>query len=147
MVEKTKTPAGIPDLSQTEVKAAKKEGATDYIKDGVAAAMSADTGTTGDADLSAERTKFQVAPDINSTDIAPLLNLSVDDLTKRLKSKAVEDAIDFEVAKGLLALERSGKNRTGYVKALCSAIGVKSPYEVTIAGPAYTNDETAVTEL
>lgn len=146
MTDKTKMPAGVPDLTQSEIKEAKKEGAKDVIKEGVAAAMASDTGTTGDAEESAERAKYQVAADLQSTFIAPLLDLSLEELQRRLKSKA-DDAIDFETAKGLLHLERSAKNRTSYVKALCAAIGVKSPLEVTTAGPSYTNDDTSVTQL
>jgi hypothetical protein len=46
-----------------------------------------------------------------------------------------------------LGLERSGQNRTEHVKVLCERLGVKSPYEVTQAGPAWTNDQTLLTEI
>lgn len=146
MVEKTHTPVGSPDLTRKEVDDAKKEGVTDYIKEGSKNAMVADTGTTGDADEMAERLSKQVSPDLNTTFIAPLLNLSVDDLKKRFDPKQ-PGFVDFEHAKGLLALERAGRNRTEYVQLLCKQIGVKSPYEVTSAGPAFTNDVTAITTL
>ncbi len=146
MVAKTETPNGIPDLKQTEVADAKKEGALDYIKDGQKAAMASDTGTTGNAEESAERLRKQIAPDLNTTFIAGLLDLAPSEFTRRLKPKE-DDAIDFETAKGLMALERSGRNRTNYVKALLVAIDAKSPYEVTSAGPPYTNDESNITEL
>lgn len=149
MVEKTMMPAGVPDLKQSEIADAKKEGAKEYIKDGVAAQMASDTGTTGDAELSAERRKYQVAPDLNTTFIASFLDDSLDDLTNRLRDNPKGDAdhIDFETAKGLLHLERAGRNRTGYVKALMAAIGVKDVTLVTNAGPSYTNDESSITAL
>lgn len=145
MPENNETAAGVA-LSESEIKKAKKEGALEYIKDGSNAAMAAETGTTS-YEAAAESEKYRVDPALNTTFIAPLLDLAVDDLKRRLKDEKAEDAISFEVAKGLLALERAGKNRTSYVKVLCAAIGVDSPYEVTNAGPAYTNDDTAVTAL
>jgi hypothetical protein len=48
----------------------------------------------------------------------------------------VQGFIDFETAKGLLDLERSGQNRTEYVEALCKRLGVDDPRDVTHAGPA-----------
>lgn len=48
---------------------------------------------------------------------------------------------------GLMELERSGKNRTEYVAAMCERLGVKSPLEVTSAGPGHTNDVTAVNKI
>jgi hypothetical protein len=40
---------------------------------------------------------------------------------------------------GLLETERSGKNRTDTVNVLCTRLGIATPYEVTSAGPNYTN--------
>jgi hypothetical protein len=40
---------------------------------------------------------------------------------------------------GLLETERSGKNRTDIVKVLCDRLKIATPYEVTSAGPNYTN--------
>lgn len=48
---------------------------------------------------------------------------------------------------GLMELERSGKNRTEYVAAMCERLGVSSPLEVTSAGPGHTNDVTAVNKI
>lgn len=146
MVEKTNTEAGV-DLSKGEIAKAQKEGALDYIKDGSKNAMRSDTGTTGDPEAMAEAERLRVPAGFESTFVAPLLDLSVDDLKRRLTDEKAQDFIPFDTAKGLLALERAGKNRTSYVKLLCGVIGVKSPYEVTDAGPAYTNDTSNVTEL
>jgi len=143
MVEKTQTEAHVK-LSAKEIEEAKKDGALDYIKDGSKHAMASDTGTPS-YEAVGEVERFRVAPGFESTFLAPALDASVGDLEKRLKDD--KDPLGFEDAKGLLALERSGKNRTGYVKMLMKFIGVKSPYDVTDAGPPYTNDETAITEL
>lgn len=145
MTDKTNTEAGVA-LSKKEIEGAKKEGALDYIKEGSTAAMAADTGTTS-YESAGDTERFRVDPALNTTFIAPLLDLDLAELKRRLTTKKEDDAIPFEQAKGLLALERAAKNRTGYVKALCSAIGVDSPYQVTSAGPSYTNDETAVSAL
>jgi hypothetical protein len=52
-----------------------------------------------------------------------------------------------EKVAGLLELERSGKNRTEYVKALMARLGVDHPNEVTAAGPGYTNDVSSLNTL
>jgi hypothetical protein len=126
---------------------AKKEGALDMVREGGAAAVLADTGTAGDPDDLAEAQRLRVAPDLQSTVIAPLLDLPLETLVQRLSNDKVQGFIDFETAKGLLHLERSGQNRTEYVKALCNRIGVDDPRDVTTAGPGYTNDVTALNHL
>lgn len=146
MTEKTNTEAGVK-LSRKEIEDAQKEGALDYIKDGSKNAMRSDTGTTGDPDDAEKVQKFKVDPSLNTTFIADFLDLSADDLNRRLTDTKADDFIDFENAKGLLALERSGKNRTEHVKVLIKAIGVDSPYQVTTAGPPYTNDTSNITDL
>lgn len=146
MTDKMKTAAGV-ELSKAEIQEAQKDGALDYIKDGSKLAMATDTGTTGDLDAAAKAESKRVSPSLNTTFIAQLLDLSVDELKKRLTNSKAEGFIDFENAKGLLALERAGKNRTEYVRLLMEVIGVKSPYEVTNSGPSYTNDQTSLSKL
>lgn len=106
-----------------------------------------DTGTTSDYDKAAEQQAKQVPADFQSTLFAPFLDLPLDELKSRLTDAKSPNPIGHEHARGLLALERSGKNRTDYVQMLCKVIGVKSPLEVTTAGPAYTNDTTSITPL
>lgn len=77
---------------------------------------------------------------------APLLDLGLEEFEKAIKEGA-DDPVPEEKVAGLLELERSGKNRTDYVQALCKRLGVKSPYEVTAAGPGYTNDVAATTAV
>ncbi len=142
----TTTPTGAK-LTEKEIKDAQKEGALDYIKEGSANAMATDTGTTGDFEAMAEAESKRIAPDANTTFLAPLLDLSEDDLKRRLTDERADDFIAFEDAKGLLALERAGKNRTSYVRLLCGVLKVDSPYEVTNSGPPYTNDTSNISAL
>lgn len=144
-------PGGI-QLTRTEVEDAKHDGALDYVKEGGGRALAADTGTTGDAELSAQAALIRVAPDLPTTFLAPLLNLPLDTLVTRLTNDKVDGFIDLENAKGLLALERAGRNRTDWVKALCERIGDDvgrkvHPHEVSPAGPGYTNDVHPISEL
>lgn len=149
MTDKTTTEAGVT-LTQAELDKAKKDGVLEHAKD--AAKIEAETGLTsvhdkGSTERLAEQQRLRVDSSLPSTFIAPLLDLSEDDLKKRLSDEKSADFIDFENAKMLLNLERSGKNRTGYVKVLLKAIGTDDPYKVTPAGPPYTNDQTSITEL
>lgn len=146
MTEKIKAVADT-ELSTKEVAQAKHDGALEYVKDASKRAMATDTGTTSDFEKAAEQQSKQVPADFQSTFFAPLLDLSVDELEHRLTDPNAEHPIGHEHARGLLALERSGRNRTDQVKMLCKVIGVKSPFEVTSAGPAYTNDTTSITPL
>lgn len=144
MTDKVKTPDGLPDLSKAEVEKAKHDGAVEYIKDGVAGTMASDTGTTGDADAAAEAQAKRVRADLNTTPLEPLLNLGLDAF-KDTVSEDADKPIDEDSIRGLLALERNGRNRTDYVRALMKRLDVKSPYEVTHGGPGYTNDVSNVT--
>lgn len=135
------------EVSQKEMDEAHKEGALEAVREGVRAAVLADTGTTGDEDAMAEAERLRVAPDLQSTVLAPLLALPLDTLVKRLSNDKVEGHIGFEDAKGLLHLERSGQNRTPYVEALMKRLGVKDPRDVTSAGPSYTVDVSNVSHL
>jgi hypothetical protein len=76
----------------------------------------------------------------------PLLDLGVDEFQRRIGDDT-DGGIAEEKVAGLLSLERAGRNRTPYVKAMVDRLGVDSPYEVTNAGPGYTNDVHPITEL
>lgn len=141
------TEIGGVELTDKEIADAKKEGVKDVISDRMLGAVLTDTGTKADLDDAADEQRFRVRFDLESTFIAPLLDLGVDELKDRLTDQKREDFIAFEDAKGLLHLERSGKNRTPYVKMLMKVIGVDDPYKVSPAGPPYTNDATNVSKL
>ncbi|WP_343518098.1 hypothetical protein [Sphingomonas sp.] len=144
--KKLETPDGVPDLSAAEVKAAQKEGVKENVKQYTRARLAADTGTDGDIEETAKRDQMRVPADLNTTFIAPLLNLGLDEFKDRVAEKAKEP-LDENTVKGLLALERNGKNRTDYVQALMKRLGVKTPYDVANGGPGYTNDVTSVSAL
>lgn len=77
---------------------------------------------------------------------AGLIDLGADDFAARIAENA-DDPVPEEKVAGLLELERSGQNRTPYVQAMMKRLKVKSPYEVTSAGPGYTNDVQPITKL
>lgn len=135
-------PRPVPELSDTEKAEAEKEG--------VKAAL-AQSAQTNFATRSATE-----SPDSSAADKWPgrheiMQWASVVDLGLEAFEAAVsadaENTIPEDKVAGLLELERSGKNRTQYVAALCKRLGVKSPYEVTNAGPGHTNDVTSVTQI
>lgn len=127
------------ELSEKERDEARKEGALDAFKEGGKQAVILDTGTTADDEALAEAERLRVAPDIQSTFLAPLLDLPIDTLVERMTNDKVAGFIGFEDVKGLLHLERSGKNRDIYVDAMCKRLGIDDPRDVTSAGPPYTN--------
>lgn len=77
---------------------------------------------------------------------AGLIDLGIEDFEARVAESA-DDPVPEEKVAGLLELERSGQNRTPYVQAMMKRLKVKSPYEVTAAGPGYTNDVNPVTRF
>lgn len=142
-----KTEIGGVELSKGEIEAAKRDGVKDAIADGMTGALAADTGTKAPDDAVLDAQKWRVRPDLQSTFLAPLLDLGLDELKDRLTDEKHDFFIPFEEAKGLLHLERSAQNRTEYVGLLMKVIGVDDPYKVTSAGPGFTNDVTATTKL
>jgi hypothetical protein len=77
---------------------------------------------------------------------AHIVELGVEEFVKAVAKDAEPLIAEGKIA-GLLELERSGKNRTPFVKALCDRLGVKDPREVTSAGPSYTVDVTPISHL
>jgi hypothetical protein len=140
------TPAGIPKLSEGELAKAKKDGALDYVKQGVAAAMASDTGTSTDLTELAEERAKRLQGHINITPLEPYVALGLDAFKDAIAEDA-EPVIPEEEVKGILAIERNGQNRTQYVQALCKRLKVDSPYEVYHGGPAFMNDVSSVTTL
>lgn len=140
----TKKNSNPTDLSANEIAAAQKEGAKEFVKQGAAASMAADTGTDGEIDSDALAKRMP--PDLNTTPLAHYLDLGIDAFKDAVAADADPVLADDDV-KGVLALERNGPNRTDYVRALCNRLGVKSPYEVYHGGPGFTNDVSSVTAL
>lgn len=131
-----------PSVSQKEIDAAKKEGVLEAAREDAKAAYryAADANLAGDA----ETKRYPGSSDIMQW--AGILDLGIEAFEDRIADGS-DDPVPEEKCAGLLELERSGKNRTDYVQALMKRLGVKSPYEVTGAGPGYTNDTAPVTKL
>jgi hypothetical protein len=125
-----------PDLSESELKAARKEGQIEAIKESAKAVF-----TSGAADEYGHEgnvARFQGPNDV--AHIQDLVDLPVEELQNVLDGKHNRGPITEARVAGLLEVERSGKNRTDRVDLLCKHLGIDSPYEATAAGPAYTND-------
>lgn len=133
---------GLPNVSQSEIDAAKKQGILDAHKE--AAKDSYRYATDGNLMSDPTGPQYPGSDDIMQWE--PLLSLSPDEFKARV-AKDADAPVPEEKVAGLLKLERAGQNRTDYVKALCARLGIKSPYEVTNAGPGYTNDTTSVSAL
>jgi hypothetical protein len=134
--------AGLASPSVSAVESARNEGVTEAIKEDAKEAYRYAT----DGQLPGESSARQFTGSDEIMQYADLLSLSEDALKARIAPGAGVPVPEEKVA-GLLALERAGQNRTGYVQLLCKRLGVKSPYEVTNAGPAYTNDTTSITAI
>lgn len=77
---------------------------------------------------------------------AGVIDLGIEAFKDAIAEDADAPIPESKVA-GLMELERSGKNRTEYVAAMCERLKVSSPLEVTNAGPGFTNDVTAVNQI
>lgn len=134
--------AGLPKVTGNQIESAQKEGIKEAEKE--AAADSYRYATDGNLANDTGARQFTGKDEIMQ--YAGLIDLGLDEFKDRIDADADEPIPEEKVA-GLLELERSGQNRTGYVQAMCKRLGVKSPYEVTNAGPGYTNDTSAITEV
>lgn len=134
--------AGVGKISQKELDAARKEGALEAAKEEAKASFR----YAVDGNLAGEGGGQKYVGMHEIMQFAGLLDLGIDTFKDRIADGS-DNPVPEEKVAGLLELERSGKNRTDYVEALCKRLGVKSPYEVTTAGPGYTNDVTATTAV
>lgn len=130
-----------PELTEAEKTDAEKEG----VK--AALAQSAQTNFATQSATEAPDYEGDRWPDRHEImRYAHIVDLGLEEFKKAIADDADVTIPEGKVA-GLLELERSGKNRTEYVNALCARLGVKSPLEVTSAGPGHTNDVTAVSTV
>ena len=135
--------SGLAAPSTASVQKARTEGVTDAIKEQAKDAYVYAT----DGQLPGEPPARQwLGSDQHTNLIDGMLGLGLDGFKAAIDEKADAPLADDQVA-NLLKLERAGPNRTDYVKALCQRLGVKSPYEVTDAGPGYTNDVSNITNI
>jgi hypothetical protein len=136
------TPLEGTDLSAGEKANARKEGAIEAHKESAKQAVELSTGT--------ETNETEAPRFLGSDEImlyADLVDLGIEQF-KELVAEGGDRNLSEEKVAGLLKLERNGKNRTEYVKALCKRLGIKDPREVPGAGgPDYTVDVTPLTKL
>lgn len=131
-----------PELSPAETTAAEKEGVKEAVKQSAQTNFATQSATENNDEYAGDRwpDRHEIMRWSN------IIDLGLDEFVAAVKEGATPNIPEGKVA-GLLELERSGKNRTEYVRALCDRLGVKSPTEVTSAGPGHTNDVTSVTKL
>lgn len=128
------TDATLPDLSKRDVEAAKKEGALDAVREGAKQRFKSSDG------VAVNDTEAGVTPTYDVFHLQHMVDMDPDALKAELDGKGTGPALsDVQIA-GLVEVERSGKNRTDIVKVLCDRLGISSPFEVSDAGPNYTND-------
>lgn len=129
-------------VSAGEIEKARKEGAIAAEKD--AAKDSYQYATDGNLPGEGGGQKYPGKSEIMQ--YAHLINLGADEFEAAIAENADVQIAEDKVA-GLLELERSGQNRTPYVQACCKRLKVANPYEVTSAGPGYTNDVRPISAL
>jgi hypothetical protein len=135
-------------LSEAERKAAEKDGLKQAVTDAAVreAAQSPD-GASLHRGGGPEPTGKARYPGMSETvAIRHLVDLPIEGLAEAIDEKVERPLTETQIA-GLLEVERSGKNRTDYVKLLMKRLKVESPYDVTDAGPPFTNDTTSTSEI
>lgn len=132
-IEAIATDNTLPDLPKKDVEAAKKEGALDAVREGAKQRFKSSDGIAQNDPEPGPQATYDVFHLQHMVDMDP------DALKAALDGKATPALTEGQIG-GLIEVERSGKNRTDIVKVLCDRLGIKSPYEVTDAGPAWTED-------
>jgi hypothetical protein len=134
---------GLAAPSTSEVEKARNEGVVEAIKEQAKEVYQYAT----DGQLPGEQPARQFNDNGEYTNlISGMLDLDAEALTAAIDPKA-DSPLSEDAVANLLRLERAGPNRTPNVQALCKRLGVKSPLEVTSAGPGHTNDVTNITKL
>lgn len=138
---------GGPDalaLSDADREKAMQEGAKEDVKEAAKAAHHALT----DGSLPGEPPKVQYLGHDEIQQYAHNLDLGVKEFEALVSAKPGKDdaSLPDEKVYGLLTLERNGKNRTPYVKAMMKRLHLKAE-DLPGGGPSYTNDLTSITDL
>jgi hypothetical protein len=128
------TDATLPDLSKKDVEQAKKEGALEAVREGAKQRFKSSDG------IAVNDTEAGVTPTYDVFHLQHMVDMDPAALKDALDGKSGGPALSDGQIAGLVEVERSGKNRTDIVKVLCDRLGISSPFEVTDAGPNYTND-------
>lgn len=143
-VKETAERTGLAAPSAADVQKARAEGVKEAIKEDAKGSFKYAT----DGQLPGEEpSRRQFTGSSQHTNmVSGLLALSPDGLEAAIADDAAVP-VSEEVVANLLEQERSGQNRTPYVELLCKRLKVDSPFEVTSAGPGYTNDVSNVTPV
>lgn len=125
----------LPDLPRADVEKAKKEGALDAVREGAKTRFRQTDG------IAVNDPEPRIVPTYDVAHLQSFLELEPGALKDWLEGKADGAFVPAlgQVA-GLLEVERSGKNRTDTVEVLCKHLKIDTPYEVTDAGPPWTED-------
>lgn len=129
-----------PELTEAEKLEAQKQG----VKNALTQSAETNFATRSETETNSGGDRWPDRHEIMRW--AHVVDLELDAFKEAVKADAENPIPEGKVA-GLLELERSGKNRTDYVVAMCERLGVSSPLEVTSAGPGHTNDVTAVNKI
>jgi hypothetical protein len=136
--------SGLNAPSGSELAKAQKEGVAEAVKESAKDAYQ--SLTDGTLPGAPPARQFTGMDDIQQyAGILDLDPIAFEDAVKEQPKN--RPAIGEEKIAGLLSLERAGKNRTPYVRALMHRLDISHPHEVTTAGPGYTNDIHPVTDL
>ena len=129
-----KTNQSLPDLDHADIDAAKEAGALDAVREAAKAQFQATDGVAVTSD------PVGITPTYDIFHLQDMLEMDPKALKAALEGKGDGAFVpSLGQTAGLLEAERSGKNRSDVVDTLCAHLGIKSPYEVTDAGPNYTN--------
>lgn len=129
-----------PELSDAEKLEAEKQG----VKNALARSAETNFATKSETETASGGDRWPDRHEIMQW--AHMVDLELDAFKEAISADNPTPVPEGKVA-GLMELERSGKNRTEYVAAMCERLGVQSPLEVTSAGPGHTNDVTAVNKI
>lgn len=135
MADDIKTDITLPDVPAKLVEEAKLEGVKEAIAESAKAQFKATDGVAVTSDP-----EPGIVPTYDVFHLQDQLERTPDAMKDWLQGKDGGAVPSLGQVAGLVEVERSGKNRTDVVKVLCAHLGIKSPYEVTDAGPNYTND-------
>jgi hypothetical protein len=126
----------LPDLSRKDVEEAKKAGALEAVQESAKQRFKSSDG------IAVNDTEAGITKTNDVFHLQDMVDMDPDALKAALDGKGPPGTASLSEGQiaGLLEVERSGKNRTDIVKVLCDRLGIKTPYEVTDAGPNYTND-------
>lgn len=138
--ERVEANSGLKAPSDAEREKAQAEGIKEAVKESAKDAYQALT--DGALPGAPPARQFTGMDDIMQ--YAGILDLDYEAFAERIEKGG---PVPEEKVAGLLSLERAGKNRTLYVRALMNRLDIDHPREVTSAGPDYTHDETPVSDL